>query len=201
MSYDFNESDFNISRKLCSLYLEKAWADNDEFLPWNSLKYLIGDAMYGGRVSDGMDRRVLVCYLNEYMGDFLFDDCQKFRFSNVGFSYELPEWGDLQNYTEVIILPCYLSLPLFPCDNMIHESHELQMVESLPLTNSPAVFGLHPNAEIGYYSNAVKSMWMDLIALQPRTSGGGDGKKKFQHRDVSSLTVFLIIRASCNLYR
>merc|ERR1711991_1254583 len=31
------------------------------------------------------------------------------------------------------------------------------------------------NAEIGYYSNAVKSMWMDLIALQPRTSGGGDG--------------------------
>merc|ERR1711871_955925 len=149
VSYDFNESDFNISRKLCSLYLEKAFEDNDEFLPWNSLKYLIGDAMYGGRVSDSMDRRVLVCYLNEYMGDFLFDDCQKFRFSNVGFTYELPEWGDLPNYTE--------------------------MVESLPLTNSPAVFGLHPNAEIGYYSSAVKNIWMDLIALQPRSSGGGEG--------------------------
>ena len=80
--------------------------------------------MYGGRVSDNMDRRVLITYLDEYMGDFLFDDCQKFYFSRGGFDYELPEWGPLENYTK--------------------------MVESLPLTNPPSVFGLHPNAEIGY---------------------------------------------------
>jgi dynein heavy chain len=29
--------------------------------------------MYGGRVTDDNDRRVLVTYLDEYMGDFLFD--------------------------------------------------------------------------------------------------------------------------------
>merc|ERR1712023_256943 len=79
VNYDFNDSDLNISRRLLSLYLEKAYEDNDEFLPWGSLKYLIGDAMYGGRVSDNLDRRVLKTYLEEYMGDFLFDDCQKFR--------------------------------------------------------------------------------------------------------------------------
>ena len=48
-------------------------------------------------------------------------------------------------------------------------------IEKLPLTNSPAVFGLHPNAEIGFYSNATKNMWVNLISLQPRSvdSGGG----------------------------
>jgi dynein heavy chain len=105
--------------------------------------------MYGGRVSDDMDRRILKTYLEEYMGDFLFDDCQKFSFSRVGFDYELPAFGELDNY--------------------------VNMVESLPLTNSPAVFGLHPNAEIGYYTNAVKAMWLDLISLQPRGAGGGEG--------------------------
>lgn len=155
VSYDFNESDLNISRRLLGLYLQKAFEDGDEFLPWGSLKYLIGDAMYGGRVSDDMDRRILKTYLEEYMGDFLFDDCQKFSFSRVGFDYDLPAWGELENYTN--------------------------MVESLPLTNSPAVFGLHPNAEIGYYTNAVKSMWLDLISLQPRRAGGGEGTSREAH--------------------
>ncbi len=152
VNYDFNDSDLNISRRLLSLYLQKSFEDNDEFLPWGSLKYLIGDAMYGGRVSDDMDRRILKTYLEEYMGDFLFDDSQKFSFSTTGFDYCLPQWGDLSNYTD--------------------------MVESLPLTNSPAVFGLHPNAEIGYFANAVKSMWVDLISLQPRRVATGGGMSR-----------------------
>ena len=43
VNYDFNESDFNISRKLLSLYLSKAFEDDNEFLPWGSLKYLVGE--------------------------------------------------------------------------------------------------------------------------------------------------------------
>ncbi|CAM9103575.1 unnamed protein product [Discosporangium mesarthrocarpum] len=152
VKYDFNESDLLISRRLLSLYLMKAFEDGDEFLPWGSLKYLIGDAMYGGRVSDDMDRRVLATYLQEYMGDFLFDDCQKFYFSRAGYEYELPTWGPMDNYTG--------------------------MIEKLPLINSPAVFGLHPNAEIGYYTNATKDMWRNLISLQPRKAGGGSGMSR-----------------------
>jgi len=155
VSYDFNESDFTISRKLLGLYLTKALEDGDEFLPWGSLKYLIGDAMYGGRVSDDMDRRVLKTYLEEYMGDFLFDDCQKFFFSRAGFDYKLPDYGDLPVYTG--------------------------MIETLPLTNSPAVFGLHPNAEIGYYTNATKEMWKALIDLQPRSSSSGVGMSREEY--------------------
>ena len=36
--------------------------------------------MYGGRVSDSYDRRVLVCYLEEFLGDFLFDAFKPFSF-------------------------------------------------------------------------------------------------------------------------
>ena len=157
VAYAFNESDFTVSRKLLGMYLRKAHEDGDEVLPWGSLKYLIGDAMYGGRVSDGMDRRVLVTYLAEYYGDFLFDDAQRFYFSRADFDYELPAWGGLQNYTEKI--------------------------EALPLVNGPAVFGLHPNAEINYFANATKKMWSDLTMLQPRTAGGDGGRSRESYID------------------
>jgi dynein heavy chain len=120
--------------------------------------------MYGGRVSDNFDRRVLKTYLEEYMGDFLFDDCQKFSFSRVGFDYEIPAWGDLENYK--------------------------QMVEKLPLTNPPSVFGLHPNAEIGYYTNAVKGMWRDLISLQPRRAGSGEGMSREDYIAMTAKDIF-----------
>lgn len=42
-------------------------------------------------------------------------------------------------------------------------------IDSLPLANSPEVFGLHPNAEINYYSHATQEIWHHLIELQPQT--------------------------------
>jgi len=42
-------------------------------------------------------------------------------------------------------------------------------IEGLPHANTPEVFGLHPNAEIGYYTQAARDMWMNLIELQPQT--------------------------------
>ncbi len=60
--------------------LLQASAASDESLPWGTLRYLIGEAMYGGRVSDSLDRRVLTTYLDEYLGDFLFDSFQPFYF-------------------------------------------------------------------------------------------------------------------------
>lgn len=61
--------------------MKKAYDNKDEMIPWASLRYLIGEAMYGGRVTDDLDRRVLVTYLDEYMGDFLFDKNKEFLFA------------------------------------------------------------------------------------------------------------------------
>ncbi len=67
--YDFNETDFRISMALISTYLGKAFDNQDEYIPWGTLRYLIGEAMYGGRVSDSYDRRILTTYLDEYLGE------------------------------------------------------------------------------------------------------------------------------------
>lgn len=57
----------------------------------------------------------------------------------------------------------------------------VEYIETLPLANTPDVFGLHPNAEIGYYTSAVKDMWAHLIDLQPQTTGdaGGISREEF----------------------
>jgi len=92
----------------------------------------------------------LQTYLQEYMGEFLFDDSQHFYFSTSdGFDYDLPDLGNITTYKN--------------------------KVESLPLVNGPSVFGLHPNAEIQYFDNATRRMWADLMELQPRTAGGAGG--------------------------
>lgn len=91
VNYDFNESDFRISFRLLGLYLNKAYENKDEVVPWNSLRYLIGEAMYGGRVTDDLDRRVLTTYLDEYMGDFLFDKNVEFFFAKTkDYNFTLP---------------------------------------------------------------------------------------------------------------
>lgn len=46
----------------------------------------------------------------------------------------------------------------------------------MPLTNTPEVFGLNPNAEIGYYTKSARDMWEQLVELQPQTS-----KNKFKN--------------------
>lgn len=145
ISYDFGESDFTVSMEILDTYLTKAQAIKENRLPWNSLKYLIGEVMYGGRVIDDFDRRIVQIYMDEYMGDFLFDAFQPFSFyQDEKVSYSIPSEAESR-------------------DDFIAN------IDLLPLANSPEVFGLHPNAEIGYYTQAVKGMWISLIDLQPQT--------------------------------
>ncbi|XP_074640231.1 dynein axonemal heavy chain 10-like [Tubulanus polymorphus] len=148
--YDFNESDFRVCMQLLGTYLMKAHEQGDAKIPWSSLKYLIGEVMYGGRAIDDFDRRILRTYMDEYMGDFIFDTFQPFHFyNNEEVDYYIPEDGPRENYTDYI--------------------------EALPLANTPEVFGLHPNAEIGYYTQAARDMWANLIELQPQTGDSGSG--------------------------
>ncbi|XP_048858906.1 dynein axonemal heavy chain 10 [Brienomyrus brachyistius] len=154
--YDFNESDFQVCMEILNTYLTKAYTQGDDRIPWGSLKYLIGEVMYGGRAIDSFDRRILTVYMDEYLGDFIFDTFQPFHFfHNDEVDYRIPPDGFKETFVGEI--------------------------ELLPLANTPEVFGLHPNAEIGYYTQAARDMWAHLIELQPQTgeTGGGVSREEY----------------------
>ena len=126
--------------------------------------------MYGGRAIDDFDRRVLRIYMDEYMGDFIFDTFQPFHFyHNAEVDYLIPPDGQRDNYLEAI--------------------------DTLPLANTPEVFGLHANAEIGYFTMAAKEMWAQLVELQPQTgeSGGGISREEF----IGTIASDIQVRSSC----
>lgn len=43
IAYDFNESDYHVCIQILETYLTKALNKKDIRIPWNSLKYLIGE--------------------------------------------------------------------------------------------------------------------------------------------------------------
>lgn len=56
--------------------------------------------MYGGRAIDNFDRRILNTYMDEYMGDFIFDTFQPFHFyCNEDVDYRIPDPGMKDQYT------------------------------------------------------------------------------------------------------
>jgi len=104
-------------------------------------------------------------YMQEYLGDFLFDTFQPFHFYQDELSRESQARGERGKGVDYAI------------PNNGPRDIYIKAIEALPGIDSqtPEVFGLHPNAEIDYLTNASKKLWRDLVGLQPRAEGGGGG--------------------------
>jgi len=55
----------------------------DEDVPWESLFFLTAQINYGGRVTDDIDRRLLVTTLEKFMGAHTIDDSYKYSPSGI----------------------------------------------------------------------------------------------------------------------
>ena len=79
---------------------------NTSVLRFSNLQTLTTALMsVGGRVSDSFDRRILTTYLEEYLGDFLFDTFQPFHlYSSVDgtSNIDVPPPGSKDVYTRAI---------------------------------------------------------------------------------------------------
>ncbi|XP_075968107.1 dynein axonemal heavy chain 2 [Anarhichas minor] len=93
--YGFNDSDFEVSQNLLSLYL-----DMYEKIPWDALKYLIAEVNYGGHVTDDWDRRLLTTYISDYFCDAAVNQ-PSFKLSSLT-SYYIPNDGPQSSYKEYI---------------------------------------------------------------------------------------------------
>ncbi|XP_037811861.1 dynein beta chain, ciliary, partial [Lucilia sericata] len=132
--YPFNIGDLTISASVLHNYLE-----GSNRIPWEDLRYLFGEIMYGGHITDDWDRRLCQTYLEELLQQDLVD-------------------GDME------LCPGFPSPP-----NLDFQGYHNYINEMLP-AESPLLYGLHPNAEIGFLTNASEQLLKTVFELQPRQS-------------------------------
>ncbi|KAK7573934.1 hypothetical protein V9T40_011125 [Parthenolecanium corni] len=138
--YPFNIGDLTISVSVLYNYLE---ANNK--VPWEDLRYLFGEIMYGGHITDDWDRRLCIAYLEEFMQPELID-------------------GELH------LAPGFLAPP-----NTDYVGYHTYIDEVMP-PESPYLYGLHPNAEIGFLSTTADNLFRTIFEMQPRDAGPGGGQ-------------------------
>jgi len=133
-AYGFNVGDLLICKDVLTNQLNAK-----EKIPWEDIKYVFGEIMYGGHITDNWDRRTNSTYLEVLMQDMLFKDgslCPGFK-SKVE--------GTFDEYAEYV-------------------------KKKLPL-ETPVLYGLHPNAEIGFLISEQNTLFSVLLDL----SGAGGG--------------------------
>ncbi|CAH1258196.1 DNAH17 [Branchiostoma lanceolatum] len=137
--YPFNNGDLTISVNVLYNYLEA-----NAKVPWTDLRYLFGQIMYGGHITDDWDRRLCSTYLEEYMHPDMLD-------------------GEL------------FFAPGFPCPpNLDYKGYHQYIDDMLP-PESPYLYGLHPNAEIGFLTTTSDNLFRTVLELQPRDNASGAG--------------------------
>ena len=78
MNYPFNTGDLLCCGQCVNNYLE-----NNSKVPWDDLKYIIGEIMYGGHVVEDWDRRTVEMYLESYLKEELLEGIEFFpKFSS-----------------------------------------------------------------------------------------------------------------------
>uniref|UniRef100_A0A7S1FPR5 Dynein heavy chain C-terminal domain-containing protein n=1 Tax=Corethron hystrix TaxID=216773 RepID=A0A7S1FPR5_9STRA len=122
-------------------------------VPWEDLKYIFGEIMYGGHIVNDFDRLVANEYLNFFMKDELLDETEMYPYAEdeKGVSFMSPSPTIFEKYIEHIDI------------NIINDT--------------PIAFGLHSNAEIDFRTQQSVAMFKTILDLQPResVSGGGAG--------------------------
>ena len=148
MLYPFSMGDLRDSSLVLNNYFENNQGSSK--IPWEDLRYIFGEIMYGGHIVDDWDRRLCKTYLTNLMQDLLLDEFELFPFSDgrAGASFKSPAPTEHQKYVEYID-------------------------EAFPY-ETPLAFGLHSNAEIGFLTSQGQFLFSTLLELQPRDESAAE---------------------------
>ena len=68
MNYPFSTGDLLCAGQTASTYL-----DNNVKVPWDDLRYLFGEILYGGHIVEDWDRRLSSAYLHKHFNEGLLE--------------------------------------------------------------------------------------------------------------------------------
>jgi dynein heavy chain len=140
--YPFSTGDLMICTDVLYNYLE-TFAK----VPYADLRYIFGEIMYGGHISDDWDRRLCSAYLDVYVREEMFEG-----------AFELA--------------PGFTMPP-----SLDYKEYHRYIDENLP-PESPYLYGLHPNAEIGVLSKTAEKLFKTILEMQPKEASSGSGSSK-----------------------
>lgn len=147
MSYPFSIGDLRDSAVVAQNYLDTSAASGK--IPWDDLRYIFGEIMYGGHIVDNWDRVFCNGFLQNLMNDTLLDEANMFPFTDGKAVFKCPAPTTYEKYIE------YIEQELPP--------------------ETPLAFGMHPNAEIDFRTTQCNSLFGMLVELQPKDAGSGEG--------------------------
>ena len=138
--YSFNVGDLTVCANVLMDYI-----NNNPTVPWDDLRYIFGEIMYGGHITDAWDRRTNNTYLSVFLKPQIMSGYE------LGPGFPVPD-PQAASFTSIMD---YFNT-------------------SLP-KESPVMFGLHPNAEIGYLTAYQDDIFKAIISLGGGSVGGGGG--------------------------
>lgn len=149
--FEFGDAD-----KRCALETIDVWLDSvaqgrdnlgPERIPWSAIRTLLGQSVYGGRVDNEFDQRLLDSFLEQF-------------FSPACFDLAFPLVADAAQTAEGGPLAC-LRAP-----EGTKKAQFVQWVEALPENESPSWLGLSNNAEFLLLENQGKRLISRFLKMQ-----------------------------------
>jgi dynein heavy chain len=143
-AYGFNMGDL----KICADVLESYITKDTKIVPYQDIRYIFGEIMYGGHITDFFDRRTNNTYLTVIFNDKLINR------------------GDLAP-----------GLQSPDSSTFDYAAYSSVINKSLP-AESPVIYGLHPNAEVGFLTSKAEAIFETILRLEvgastEGTAGGG----------------------------
>ena len=146
--YEFSVGDLEASLT----FLERHLTGSAE-VSWDTVQYMIAEVQYGGRVTDDLDRRLLLTFTETYL---------KAGMLAKGFTLNGESFIDRPPFVYSVV------------DAMEHVDYSAA-ISLFPALDPAEILGLHPNAEISARVQRTRELIDAVIETQPK--GGGDTSK------------------------
>ncbi|KAL0235780.1 hypothetical protein GEMRC1_002362 [Eukaryota sp. GEM-RC1] len=153
--YEIAPGDLSVCVRQLHIFLEKY-----REVPFKVLKFLTAQINYGGRITDGLDKRTINTLIEDFVNDGVLQE--GYKFSSDG-EFRTIDANTNEEY----------------CDYL----------RNLGLNTSPEVFGLHSNAAITCAQNETFAMFEQLLLMQPRATGAVKGLSREEVIETTTRTI------------